>query len=1698
MQPTIIRWFCALALTASLPILGQTTPQTNGPPVGFPNSPLPSPSIPRIPPAVAEPTPIDLSSTRWQAGGSTNSAGSVIEVATGLNYSDENGVLQRSQDLIQLTLDGGAAAMHGIHKVFFPPALTGAVSIVTVSNRVFRTRPIGLVLHDESSGKSLTLVTLQESVSGLLSSPNTVDYPSAMSNAVVNAGLRFSYTHNGFQCDIVFSSQLNVTPEAVGMNPAFTRIQFWHSFDGPSLPQKTQNVLVTETNAALRATMLEPDLLDSTLDFGDLWLPLGRAALLEPSTAPDPNTPVEIRVANPQGDTNQAWCGKEFLVTTNGSFIVESMNWSDVAPKLAALPPMASTAPVVNLREQVVQGRTPPVPVAGPRLSEPIRLATHSRNKKEFAWAYTVVPSSGTSYTFGSGTYFLSSGGYFGGTVTFSAGSVLKYAPNQYLLLYGSVVCNGTTGNPTLMTSRDEDIFGEIVFGSTGYPNKAASQAIWLYYEGSNITLSNLRIRWAQTAVQVDQSGGSGLTHQFNNSAIELAATGVAADNCTISISGSTYCSVPTPTSNLGSATFSGSLSDACSGNIGGIPDAWFMQYFGSLTAYGTNDDPNGDWNSIAYDYQHGLNPSQTMVAVWGSDLASATNVPSGLGDAKAIAGGWNYGLALEANGSVKCWGDAGSAYPVIYFPGGLTNTMAIAAGFQWAGVVTNGRVVTWGVTNGATQPVITNAMALAIGYLHAVALCSNGTVQIWGWNGVDANGDIPPFPAITNATAIAAGYEHTLALLGDGTVQAWGAGTNGDHSIYNRGQSIVPASLTNSSTANVVAIAAGAYHSMALRSDGSVIAWGAGTNGDNSNVGFNQSIVPAGLSSVVAIAADGYHSMALKSDGTVVIWGDMSGTPSPLLGIRGIGCSTADCLAIRPGPLTPFMIQPILAAAPAVIGSSLTLSVIGTGLAGVVYQWQFNASNISGATNGSYTIGTLNGTTEGNYTVIVSTGAGSVTNTAVVVPNTPSVTSQTPVTSLWVTNGGTLTFGVQATDNLPSAWPLSYRWKFAGTNLSSGSSSNYTLVNAKATDDGSYTLIVTNSFGTNTVILGVHVMSSGSVAAWGRDDSLQLERSGIATNIMQSSGGGYHSVAVTDSGAVLAWGDNSYTQTNIPSGLTNAVAVSGGGFHSLALLSNGSVVAWGANWEGQTNVPPGLTSVAAVAAGGWHSMALLSNGTVTAWGYSNEGETNIPAGLSSVSAIAAGAYHSMALLSNGTVVAWGYNGYGETSVPSGLTNVVAIAAGGYHSMALQSNGKVTAWGYNYDGETNVPANLTNAMAIAAGFYFSAALKNDGTVVTWGENSFGECSPITNQPSAKRIAAGWYHALADLYSPWVQYPIDVTKDLLLIYNTNSASAIGTWVKDYYLAKRPGVSQALTLGINTATNEAITALYFTTNIAPQIQTWLTANPTKRPQFVILFPDVPSAPIGDGTTEASVQVQLATGWSNSWIPFVTSINMNTTNDCAAYIDKIAAMGTNNNNLGRLVISAGGGSYANTNYYFDDANYLFTIGLSGWAGLSGVLQNGGQLASISYVTNTDNGLYSHLTNGTHVAGYFSWGFHSSLGSSYAINSTVNWNANSGWWIIQTGESLNGLRGATSEGRFIDWFQSNAFGGTSYSHTPIGAISNAQEPSSGGLGDSAAYFGSWQAGKRFATCAWISRQIAYPGAYCELQAVGDPFVTK
>jgi alpha-tubulin suppressor-like RCC1 family protein len=160
--------------------------------------------------------------------------------------------------------------------------------------------------------------------------------------------------------------------------------------------------------------------------------------------------------------------------------------------------------------------------------------------------------------------------------------------------------------------------------------------------------------------------------------------------------------------------------------------------------------------------------------------------------------------------------------------------------------------------------------VALSLGFLSAASAAqaiASSRVIAWCSPAADAGQCAVPAAASSGVSAIAAGNFHSLALKDDGRVIAWGCAPWAD-----AGQCAVPAAASS----GVTAIAAGAEQSLALKQDGSVIAWGC------ANGGFGQCSVPAAASSgVIAISAGWYNSLALKQDGSVIAWGCDNGGPS-------------------------------------------------------------------------------------------------------------------------------------------------------------------------------------------------------------------------------------------------------------------------------------------------------------------------------------------------------------------------------------------------------------------------------------------------------------------------------------------------------------------------------------------------------------------------------------------------------------------------------------------------------------------------------------------------------------------------------------------------------------------------------------------------------------------------------------------------
>jgi alpha-tubulin suppressor-like RCC1 family protein len=258
------------------------------------------------------------------------------------------------------------------------------------------------------------------------------------------------------------------------------------------------------------------------------------------------------------------------------------------------------------------------------------------------------------------------------------------------------------------------------------------------------------------------------------------------------------------------------------------------------------------------------VNPvSPGAVVAWGSSTFGQTTSPLAAQSAvSAIAAKGLHIAALKNDGTVVAWGYNNS--------GQVTGTPSAGPPYN-----TNASPVT------LDGQVLTNVVAISAGLVHTVALKDDGSVV--GWGADDSGQTTVPVPARSGVLGIAAGDYHTVAVKNDGSVVAWGANSVGQVTGTPTTPSIAvanPVTLKGQILTGVIAVAAGTFHTVALKQDGSVVAWGSD--------GFGQATVPVGArSGVKSISAGAYDSAAVKNDGTVVVWGansvgQVTGTPSP------------------------------------------------------------------------------------------------------------------------------------------------------------------------------------------------------------------------------------------------------------------------------------------------------------------------------------------------------------------------------------------------------------------------------------------------------------------------------------------------------------------------------------------------------------------------------------------------------------------------------------------------------------------------------------------------------------------------------------------------------------------------------------------------------------------------------------------------
>ena len=270
-----------------------------------------------------------------------------------------------------------------------------------------------------------------------------------------------------------------------------------------------------------------------------------------------------------------------------------------------------------------------------------------------------------------------------------------------------------------------------------------------------------------------------------------------------------------------------------------------------------------------------------------GDDASSAVpvSVPGLAGGVAAIALGASHGCVLTRAGGVRCWG-AGTMRQI----------------GDGDAVDRSAPVAVVGLAAGVT--------AIALGSAHGCALTEARTVACWGSNLSGQLGDgtrvgraVPvAVPDLAEVVAISAGDLHSCAVLASGAAKCWGANEDGRLGDGTTTERLVPTAVVDL-PAPLATISAGGAHTCGVTTAGAALCWGYGAEGrlgDGGTASRSAPVAVTGLgANVVAIAAGARHTCAQRSDMVVECWGSghfgqlgdggtaARSTPAPVLDLR-------------------------------------------------------------------------------------------------------------------------------------------------------------------------------------------------------------------------------------------------------------------------------------------------------------------------------------------------------------------------------------------------------------------------------------------------------------------------------------------------------------------------------------------------------------------------------------------------------------------------------------------------------------------------------------------------------------------------------------------------------------------------------------------------------------------------------------------
>ena len=642
--------------------------------------------------------------------------------------------------------------------------------------------------------------------------------------------------------------------------------------------------------------------------------------------------------------------------------------------------------------------------------------------------------------------------------------------------------------------------------------------------------------------------------------------------------------------------------------------------------------------------------------------------------------------------------------------------------------------------------------------------------------------------------SAISAGGGHSLGIKSDYKLYAWGLGTTGQ-------------TAQAGTTFSWTQIAAGINHSVAIRSDGILFTWGQ-NNGGQLGLGdtvYRSSPVQLGASSWSQISAGSSHTIAIRSDSTLWAWGLNSS------GQLGLGDTSWRSSPVQIGAINTWSKVSAGASQSFAIRSDASL-----------YAWGLNAS-----------FGQL--------------GDGTTATKSSPVQITTPLVSWTQIAVGYSFTGGI--------DNLGKL----YTWGFnTQGQLGSGATA------ARSSP------VIVNGISWIAIAAGQNAMAGidtlGKLYSWGNNaqgefgdnSSTTVTRSSPVilpgTSSWSAVTAGTQTVfALTTAGALWAWGvgTSGTLGDNTIVSKSSAVAVTGGATyvkaypsqHGLAITTTTfSLQAWGFNTSGQlgdsttvnksspiavgTSIPTilsapaiiGSSSWTSVSAGGSHSMAITTLGALFAWGSNSNGQLGTTAiaatgdptttnrsspqqvGSSSWTSVNAGGSHTIAnRYGDNQLFTWGFNTQGQLG--SGVT------AARSSPVQVNAYSATTASALTFNGTTQYLSGGSNLPMITTGLF---------TIEAWVNWNGTGTSPAVcgNEGWSGGNNAGFYLFLNSTGTISLGASAGVFNTQPIIYTSTNTVPASTWT---HIAMSRDSSNAVRTFINGVVDPTVTTITQSLNL-----------------------------------------------------------------------------------------------------------------------------------------------------------------------------------------------------------------------------------------------------------------------------------------